>query len=402
MKRMNFHDPERGMAMIIKGVNLGNWLVLEKWMSPALFEGTSAEDEHDLPRQLSKEIYEARIRVHRSEYISEGDFLRIKAMGLNTVRIPVPFFIFGDVEPYIGCIGELDKAFNWAERYGLQILIDLHTVPGGQNGFDNGGWCGVNTWSQSPEKVEWTLQLLEKLAQRYGERPGLFGIQPLNEPCTEEIWSKMDVPNRYPAKDPGKARQSKPITWVFLEQFYKDVYESLRRYLPADKAIVYHDGFDITHWKGFMQGDQYKNVWLDTHQYLMLAEMDGCAQAPQGYTDYILSSYQTKIREMEQYFPVICGEWCLFNSLCTGTDTNGGRSVLNGEIGMSAESVSDEEKRYIYRILANAQLEAWRVGHGYFYWSYKTLTDTVNTGGWVGWDAWDLGRCFDLGWFPLQ
>ena len=29
----------------IKGVNLGNWLVLEKWMSPALFDGTTAEDE---------------------------------------------------------------------------------------------------------------------------------------------------------------------------------------------------------------------------------------------------------------------------------------------------------------------------------------------------------------------
>ena len=30
---------------MIKGVNLGNWLVLEKWMSPKLFEGTNAEDE---------------------------------------------------------------------------------------------------------------------------------------------------------------------------------------------------------------------------------------------------------------------------------------------------------------------------------------------------------------------
>ena len=25
--------------MKVKGVNLGNWLVLEKWMNPALFEG---------------------------------------------------------------------------------------------------------------------------------------------------------------------------------------------------------------------------------------------------------------------------------------------------------------------------------------------------------------------------
>ena len=28
----------------IKGVNLGNWLVLEKWMNPALFDGTTAAD----------------------------------------------------------------------------------------------------------------------------------------------------------------------------------------------------------------------------------------------------------------------------------------------------------------------------------------------------------------------
>ena len=58
--------------MYVKGVNLGNWLVLEKWMSPALFEGTTAEDEYYLPTQLSKEVYEARIKIHRAEYISEG------------------------------------------------------------------------------------------------------------------------------------------------------------------------------------------------------------------------------------------------------------------------------------------------------------------------------------------
>ncbi len=32
--------------MKVKGVNLENWLVLEKWMNPALFEGTTAEDEY--------------------------------------------------------------------------------------------------------------------------------------------------------------------------------------------------------------------------------------------------------------------------------------------------------------------------------------------------------------------
>ena len=161
--------------MYIKGVNLGNWLVLEKWMSPALFAGTTAEDEYYLPRQLSKEVYEARIKVHRAEYISERDFVAIKAMGMEAVRIPVPYFIFGDREPFIGCVEELDKAFNWAEKYGLQILIDLHTAPEGQNGFDNGGICGVCKWSKNPEEVEFVLTVLERLAKRYGKRKGAVG-----------------------------------------------------------------------------------------------------------------------------------------------------------------------------------------------------------------------------------
>ena len=52
--------------MKIKGVNLGNWLVLEKWMSPALFDGTTAEDEYYLPTQLSRDAYEARIKGGQS------------------------------------------------------------------------------------------------------------------------------------------------------------------------------------------------------------------------------------------------------------------------------------------------------------------------------------------------
>ena len=66
--------------MYIKGVNLGNWLVLEKWMSPALFAGTTAEDEYYLPRQLLCEVYEARIKAHRALYISELVIVAIKAM----------------------------------------------------------------------------------------------------------------------------------------------------------------------------------------------------------------------------------------------------------------------------------------------------------------------------------
>ncbi|MGN0514629.1 MAG: glycoside hydrolase family 5 protein [Lachnospiraceae bacterium] len=388
--------------MKIKGVNLGNWLVLEKWMSPALFDGTTAEDEYYLPRQLPKEVYEARIQIHRSEYITERDFVTIKNMGMEAVRIPVPYFIFGDREPFIGCVKELDKAFNWAEKYDLQILIDLHTAPMGQNGFDNGGICGVCKWSQYPEEVEFVLSVLERLAERYGKRKGLWGIEVINEPITENMWEVFDVPNRYPAVDEELAKGSGPNTLEFLRQFYLEAYDRIRNYMPEEKYVVIHDGFELKSWKDFMQEDKYVNVVLDTHQYLMMAEANGCKQTVQAYVDYVREHYENDIEEMQNYFPIICGEWCLFNSLACGCDTKGGQSVLNGIEGAVIETLDAEEKKKIYQAVADAQLQAWNKGSGYFYWSYKLLVDTVNEAGWIGWDSWDFGRCVDFGWFPCE
>ena len=388
--------------MKVKGVNLGNWLVLEKWMNPALFEGTTAEDEYWLPRQLSKEVYEARIKIHRSEYITERDFVTIKSWGLDAVRIPVPYFIFGDREPFIGCIEDLDKAFNWAEKYGLKILIDLHTAPEGQNGSDNGGICGVCKWAQNPEEVEFVHTVLERLAQRYGQREGLWGIELINEPALQGAWELLNIQKRYPPVDKEMAKGSAPITVEFIRKFYLDAYDRIEKYLSEDKYIVIHDGFELTIWKDFMREEKYKNVVLDTHQYLMMAEMMGCEQTVEGYEKYVKEHFMKEIEEMQQYFPVICGEWCLFNSLACGWDTKGGQTVLNGLEGASVETYTPEQKKEIYRAVARMQKEAWDKGSGYFYWSYKLLTDTVNTEGWVGWDSWDLGRCVDFGWFPLD
>ena len=387
--------------MYIKGVNFGNWLVLEKWMSPSLFAGTTAEDEYYLPRQLSPEVYEARIRIHRSEYITERDFATVRRIGLNTIRIPVPYFIFGDRPPFIGCIEELDKAFNWAEKYGLKILIDLHTAPLSQNGFDNGGICGVCKWSQTPEEVVFVLDLLEKLAKRYGHRPGLFGIQPINEPVSEELWEVMGIQQRYVPVEPELAAGSKGNSFDFLIQFYNDAYDRIRPNIADDKYVVFHDGFMLNVWKDFITQPRFRNVMLDTHQYLMMAEMFGCEQTIEGYKKYIEDNFAKGIAEVQEYVPVVCGEWCLFNSLAVGKDTKGGQTELNGMDFTESREVSPEEKKRIYNELGKAQLEAWKRGSGFFYWSYKLLLDTANEANWRGWDCWDLGKSVDEGWFPL-
>ena len=388
--------------MYVKGVNLGNWLVLEKWMSPALFEGTTAEDEYYLPTQLSPEVYEARIKIHRSEYITERDFACIKHIGLNTVRIPVPYFIFGDRPPFIGCIEELDNAFAWAEKYGLKILIDLHTAPLSQNGFDNGGISGVCKWSQTPAEVDFVLNVLEKLAKRYGNRKGLFGITPINEPITEEVWEVVNVSVRYPAVDKELAEGSKPNTLDFLRDFYDKAYDRIRPNIAEDKYIVFHDGFQLKVWKDFVTQPKYQNIMLDTHQYLMVAEAMGCEQTPEGYLTYIEENFAKQIAEVQEYVPVVCGEWCLFNSYAVGIDTKGGQSVLNGmDFSEERTVLSDEERKCLYQKLAQAQLAAWKKGSGYFYWSYKLLLDTVNGPNWFGWDSWDLGKCVDQDWFSV-
>lgn len=388
--------------MYVKGVNLGNWLVLEKWMSPGLFAGTEAEDEYYLPARLSPEVYEARIRIHRSEYITERDFAAIKNIGLNAVRIPVPYFIFGDRPPFIGCIEELDKAFAWAEKYEIQILIDLHTAPMSQNGFDNGGISGVCKWAQIPEEVEFELNVLEKLAERYGKRKGLFGITPINEPCTKRAWEMLGVQQRYTPVDKELAKGSAPITMEFLKEFYKNAYVRIRRHMDKDKYVVFHDGFELKAWKDFFSEQNFTNIILDTHQYLMMAEIDGCEQTVEGYKAYIEDHFAKDIAEVQEYVDVICGEWCLFNSYAVGMDTKGGQSVLNGmDFSENKEAMDEETKKQIYQEIAKAELAAWKRGSGYFYWSYKVLLDTVNEPNWIGWDSWDLGKSAALGWFPI-
>ena len=387
--------------MYIKGVNLGNWLVLEKWMSPALFDGTTAEDEYNLPRQLSPGVYEARIRVHRSEYITERDFAAIRRMGCNAVRIPVPYFVFGDRPPFIGCVDELDRAFGWAERYGMKVLIDLHTAPMGQNGFDNGGICGVCRWSQLPEEVDFVLDVLERLARRYGHRPGLLGITPINEPITDPVWSLMDVPNRYRAADPELAAGSAPNTMDFLRDFYARAYARIRPNIAPDRFVVFHDAFRLKDWRDFVTRPEFSGVMLDTHMYLMMAEAMGCPQTPAGYLGYIRDHFAADVAEVQRYVPVIVGEWCLFNSAATGMDTQGGRAPLNGQAAGTG-GPEDTERAELYRAVASAQLEAWKGGAGHFYWSYKLLLDTVNDASWRGWDCWDAGKSADLGWLSLK
>ena len=57
---------------------------------------------------------------------------------LNHVRLPIGYWAWevGPGEPYIqGQLPYLRKAVTWARKHYLKLIIDLHGVPGSQNGY---------------------------------------------------------------------------------------------------------------------------------------------------------------------------------------------------------------------------------------------------------------------------
>ena len=313
--------------------------------------------------------------VHRDSWITDRDFVYLAANGIELVRIPVPYFTFGDVQPYIGCIDYLDRAFAWAQRHGLKILIDLHTVPGSQNGFDNGGICGVCTFHKKPENVEFALSVLERLAGRYRDHPSMWGIQVLNEPISQEIWDVADIPNRYPAVDPEEAAGSEPVPTEFLKQFYRDAYQRIRAAAP-DVTVVFHYGFRIEDWRGFFTAPDFENVVLDTHLYLMMFTWSGGDRELDEYVALVADRFVGSVRQAARDVPVMIGEWCL--------DTASKKSL----------ELTDDERDSYFRTIADAQLRAWEPAVAWTYWSYKLQTDDPLH------DPWDMGRVIELGWLP--
>ena len=381
----------------IKGVNLGNWLVLEKWMLPEMFEGTGAEDEVWLNRKMNPAELKEKMKEHRDTFITEQDFAFIKEQGIWLLRIPVPYFIFGDRPPFNGCVEYLDKAFDWAEKYGLQILIDLHTVPGSQNGYDNGGLTGVCKWCKNPEEVEFALTVLERLAKRYGQRQGLYGIEVLNEPISFLVYAT--APSTGKAVDKEEAKGSGYVPLPFLENFYRNAYRRLRKILPENKTIVFHDGFRLRHWGKFFHKEHMKNVVLDTHIYIFAMESFVPIHMPWVYQIYI-KSQQRLIERIQKDVPVVVGEWCICNKYAEKAVS--GKSAEESSDRSAQAAAQDELRKKRYLEIAAMQLQAWESGAGWIYWSYQFKPNRKEPLDEKWKESWDFSRCVENGWIEFK
>lgn len=367
------HPSGQARQSKIRGVNLGNWLVLERWMEsarmPGPFAGTEADDERGLRRELAPEELGARLEAHRASYVNADTFAWLAEVGCNLVRLPVPYHVFGD-DAHESCIAYVDRALDWAGETGLPVLVDLHTVPGGQNGFDNGGASGLCTWHLDSQQVTVTLDVLEQLVLRYAAHPALWGIEPMNEPASPRIFAASM--KRYGADHPARVERSTPIPSHVLRQFYRLCYERLRPITGAGVALVLHDQFLLESWSRFMPADHFPNVWIDTHQYVGTIAR-GIHATTLSQHVAIARATGARIALAQRSHPVLVGEWSLSNNL---------RGI---------REMDDEQRRKVMSSYAGAQLTAFDRGRGGCFWSLKNGRR----------DTWSLERALELGWLQL-
>ena len=357
----------------IRGVNLGEWLVLERWMDQDVFRGTESRDEDNLCRVLSEEEKLKRFKEHRDTFITEEDIVFIKKCGLDSIRLPIPHFLFGDnphfCYPYVKCIDYVDKLFSWADKYGLTVLLDLHTAPDSQNGYDNGGICTVSTRHQKKENIDRVIEVLSMLAERYKNRDSFLGLELLNEPASEEVWERNK--RFYTPHDKERAKGSSAVPLTLLFDFYTNAYDKLRAIMGDDKYIVFHDGFRLMQVKTFIKESNFKNVILDTHPYL---DMEGVTETTSTFNHLhkILFEWQNNINECQKYVPVMIGEWSLPHNILP--------------------SFTPEERYESYRLIASAELMTFESAFAFYFWSYKVKCyDKL---------GWDFRSNVERGWLP--
>jgi glucan 1,3-beta-glucosidase len=362
-------------ARRVRGVNLGGWLVLEKWMTPSLFEGLEATDETTWCAEMADRA-PARLREHWNTFITREDFAWIAATGLNTVRIPVGHWIFGPPYPYhakyganphpfvTGGIDVLDRAFQWAAELGIKVLVDLHAAPGCQNGFDNGGIKDVVEWHTKEEYLAHSVAVLSRLAERYRDAPALYGFELLNEP-------RWDVPTD------------------LLKAYNLRAEAAIRAHCGPERAVVvFHDGFrSHKEYLGFFQPPQHANIVFDIHRYQCFDRADLAMDiAGHMHKAAVLWGQEADEIRNELKLPSVIGEWSL------GLNLEVVSLWAEGPYDHALTGMPDFVKDVAYRAYGAAQLLACERHAGWFFWSYKTETTP----------EWCFRQCVERGWLPAR
>ena len=306
------------------GVNIGGWLVLEPWITPSLFyrflgktksDGVGI-DTYTFCSALGAEEANKVLRAHWDAWVTEDHIKQLADREVEIVRLPIGDWTLRQYESYQDCTTGADEKVQWlldtADKYGIKVLLDVHGVKDSQNGFDNSGksvpftWIDENNfthangygewmgpWNGSSydyikqENIDWAVETIDMLVDKWGKHPALFAIEPVNEP-----WWNSDL--------------------NVLKDFYRKVRTNMRNKAPH-LHFVFHDAFhwDANEWNDLFADNDKDNVIMDTHQYMAWWSMHNDV-------DSLMRDYRSNIANTASQvkYPVWVGEWALATDQC--------------------------------------------------------------------------------------
>ena len=179
-------DPA-GRPVVLRGANLGNWLINEFWM---MEQGDDQDDQCTLEAALDKRFGHAErerlMRLFRDNWITTRDWDGMRRYGLNVVRLPFIYSVIEDERRPRQLRADawryLDDAIAQAEARGMYVILDLHGAVGSQGWEHHSGCAGKNQYWSTPEFQSRTEWLWQQIATRYRNSGTVAGYSVLNEP----------------------------------------------------------------------------------------------------------------------------------------------------------------------------------------------------------------------------
>ncbi len=175
-----------GQPILLRGINLGNWLVPEGYMFK-FDSATSPRMINEVFTQLVGPEEASRFwNEYREAYITREDIQFIRSIGLNSVRVPFHWRLFeSDAAP--GFEGKdgfalLDRVIEWCAEAGIWVVLDMHCAPGGQTGDNIDDSWGYPFLFDSPVEQERAIRVWKAIAAKYRGEPAVIGYDLLNEP----------------------------------------------------------------------------------------------------------------------------------------------------------------------------------------------------------------------------
>jgi aryl-phospho-beta-D-glucosidase BglC (GH1 family) len=175
-----------GKPILLRGINLGNWLVPEGYMFKFTNTNSPKRINDTFLQLLGPEGTKKFWKQYRDQYITKEDIVFIKQSGLNSIRVPFNYRLFVSEDHDIRFAGPgfemLDRVIRWSKEVGLYVVLDMHCAPGGQTGDNIDDSEGQPFLFESAEAQQLTVDLWKEIAKRYANETIVIGYDLLNEP----------------------------------------------------------------------------------------------------------------------------------------------------------------------------------------------------------------------------